>query len=317
MFKDEVHEILEENKGEFVPSKTLVHRLNKDRNQIWKAIQRLKDEGFEIESKPKYGYRLIEDTNKLHMTSLRKFINDETKIELHEEITSTNDYAKMLEHQEQNLIIIAKNQTKGRGRQNRSFYCEKDQGLYFSMVLHDQLTMEKISQLSSLVALGVVRAIKKVCHKEVQIKWINDIYDRELKIGGILCEADTNFDTGIISKLIIGIGLNLGRIQFPEHLKKIAASLEVECNYNELLGVLYEEVMKSIQSNLAMHLDEYKYYSCVIGERIDVLEKNQTYDAKVIDLDQHGALVIEKACGEIKKLISNEISIRRIRDEAQ
>ncbi|MEG0238128.1 MAG: biotin--[acetyl-CoA-carboxylase] ligase, partial [Clostridium sp.] len=155
-----------------------------------------------------------------------------------------------------------------------------------------------------------------------EIKWVNDIFLNNKKICGILTEAITDFESGMVENIIIGIGLNFKtkKEQFPDELQDIAGSIfesdENEITRNYLVGEIINEVL-DIYGNLNKKdfLNEYKELSLVLGKDIKYSQRNKWHNAKAIDIDSNGSLIVKCEDGTIKTLNSGEISVRRITDE--
>ena len=177
----------------------------------------------------------------LHSIHLRVQIRLETETdldyteamqyELHfvDTIDSTNNAVKALAQAgaSEGFVLIADHQTAGRGRLGRGFYSPKD-GLYLSIVIRPTFDMSRASQVTVAAAAATSESIDETCGCASQIKWVNDIYVNNKKVCGILTEATTDFETGQIDSLIIGIGINTSDKSFPPELADIAGSVSEE-----------------------------------------------------------------------------------------
>lgn len=236
-------------------------------------------------------------------------------IQIFSELDSTNRYLKDLakEGAEEGTVIIANKQSSGRGRLGRSFFSPEGTGIYMSILLRPNIELQKSVRITSMAAVAVARAIEKVSGIETKIKWVNDIFLNDKKVCGILTESGINTITGALDYAVLGIGINVGKIQFPEELKEIATSVCNECNHIVTRNDLVVEILKELQywyPSLwnGRFLQESKQRSILLGKEILVIgEKN--YYAKAVDLDDMGHLWIEKE-GKKELLHSGEVSIK-------
>lgn len=252
------------------------------------------------------------------LSNLKSIYNRNIKV--FNTIDSTNTYLKnavKAGSAEHGTVVIAYEQTAGRGRLGRSFYSPDKTGLYMSVLLDANQFEEEFSTNPALftvtAAVAVSRAIQKSANITVQIKWVNDLYLENKKICGILAEGIMS--AGKISKIVLGIGLNLTTSDFPEELQQKAGSLfrakDISSTFRlEMAAEIIENLFKALYENKQNIMAEYKKNSCVIGKTVQIITGTETYNAKAIDIDQNGGLVIEKEDGSRKILNSGEISLK-------
>lgn len=320
--REKVLHILYSKNGECVSSSEISSELNITRSAIFKIINELKAQGYNIESIHHKGYRLSEEdliSEKIINQNLEGFVSPKC-IKYLETVDSTNTYAKklLLEEHEVSDVIIANTQTSGRGRLGRSFFSPKDSGIYCTFILEPFLKLENSILITVAASVAVSKAIEKITGIETSIKWINDIYVNKKKVCGILTEAVTNFETGMIDKIILGIGINFNASDegFPDDIVNKAGALyngnTNNITRNMLISQLIIEVDKCI-SNIEDEniIEYYKSKSMVIGKFINVLNMGEetSIKGKAVDIDKNGFLIIETENGLIT-LNSGEISIR-------
>lgn len=320
--REKVLHILYSKNGECVSSSEISSELNITRSAIFKIINELKAQGYNIESIHHKGYRLSEEdliSANIINQNLEGFVSPK-RIKYLETVDSTNTYAKklLLEEHEVSDIIIANTQTSGRGRLGRSFFSPKDSGIYCTFILEPFLKLENSILITVAASVAVSKAIEKITGIETSIKWINDIYVNKKKVCGILTEAVTNFETGMIDKIILGIGINFNASDegFPDDIVNKAGALyngnTKNITRNMLISQLIIEVDKCI-SNIEDEniIEYYKSKSMVIGKFINVLNMGEetSIKGKAVDIDKNGFLIIETENGLIT-LNSGEISIR-------
>ncbi len=236
------------------------------------------------------------------------------EIILLDEIDSTNTYAKGLARKAaiEGTVVIAKNQIKGRGRMGRSFYSSKDNGIYMSIILRPQ--GENSLKITSMAAVAAANAIDEICGTKTQIKWVNDLYLGGKKICGILAEGVINPQTQMPNYVVLGIGINVKRMELPSELSDIATSIENEIGKRISRNTLISEILSSLDRLYENYekgefLEEYKKRSMVLGKDIKVICGDKAYCARAEDIDEAGGLIINRN-GKKEVLSSGEVSIR-------
>ena len=322
--KSDILSILEQNREEPVSGEAIASKLEVSRAYVWKAINQLKKEGYQISATPNLGYILNHETDVISKEGILPTLNEAlqtNELLVYKTIDSTNTEAKKLavSGASHGTVIISEEQTAGRGRRGRSFYSPKGLGIYMSFILKPAINVQDSVLITTAASVAVSRAIEKVTGLQVKIKWVNDLFYQDKKICGILTEAVTDCDTGSIDSLILGIGINfcLDSTAIPEELREIVGSLYVskptDVTRNLLCAQIINEVME-LSQHLAERefLKEYKQKSMVIGERILVIGQGEPVPARAIDIDSSGGLIVEFDSGQQNTLNSGEISIRKV-----
>ncbi|MDD3168344.1 MAG: biotin--[acetyl-CoA-carboxylase] ligase [Eubacteriales bacterium] len=327
---------LEENKGATVSGEELANRLNISRAAVWKSIQDLRQEGYRIDAITNKGYCLAQDSDVLSVEGIlphlkANFMAD--RIHVFRSLESTNLTAKKmaLDGIPPGTVVIAEEQTKGRGRMGRSFHSPPVGGIYISFILQPRFDAAKSVLITTAASVAVCKAIENVTGISCRIKWVNDVYLGEKKICGILTEAVTDFESGRIEYIVLGIGINYNTAQsaFPKELSGIAGSLLESgrlsgsaASRNRLIAELIDQVLE-INESLESRgfLADYKSRSFVLGKEILIIptagskqERNlsEGIPASAVDIDGDGGLVVRLQDGSVRTLNSGEISIRTI-----
>ena len=330
--KTELLSLLSENPGAFYSGQEIAERLGISRNSIWKAANSLKEQGFEVESRAGVGYRLAADRDIISRDVLASEIVHPCNIHVFEKIDSTNNYAKGLDVSGGPHLIIASEQTAGRGRLGRSFYSPAEKGIYMSLAFEPHFDLDKSLFVTTLSAVAMCRAIEEVTGLNPKIKWVNDIYLNGKKLAGILTEAESNFETGKIQKIIVGVGVNCFSCDMPEEIQEVATCIEAgSTNFsrNALIAAFCNQFFDMIENfDQKAILRDYKRRSFIIGEQILIFNPaiareigrtdERLHDgirARAIDIDENGGLVVEFLEGrlsrEMRTLTSGEITVRR------
>ena len=328
-------QILSENSGRYVSGQELADILGISRNSVWKAANKLKQQGYNIESMPGTGYRLISAGDILSQDYMRENITHPCRIQVFEKVDSTNKVAKQITDCSIPQIIVANEQTGGRGRLGRSFYSPAGTGLYITIAFKPSFGLDRAMLTTAAAAVVVCRAIEKVSGLRPKIKWVNDVYLGEKKLCGILTEAESNFETGTIEKIIVGTGINCFKASVPEELEDTVAFMENplrEFSRNELAVAVANEFLDVMENfDRTILLREYKNRSFILGEQIRIFnpaiarsmglspeKEKEGIKARAIDIDENGGLVVEFLEGrrsrEMETLTTGEITIRKTND---
>lgn len=245
----------------------------------------------------------------LNADKIESLINNKImKIHVFDTVTSTNDVARELcNTSAEPILVIADSQTNGRGRQGKSFFSPENSGLYFSFTYNTPSPAFDFTGLTCAVAVGVTRAIEKLTNLKPEIKWVNDIYLDGRKVAGILVQSVA--ENGVIKKVIIGVGVNISTVSFPDDIRDIAGSLGAELDRNILAAEIINNTYELLAKTPDSYLDEYRSKSNVIGKEIICIRDNVRHNALAVDIDPAGGLVVLEN-GEKTTLTSGEISLR-------
>ena len=323
-----VLQILYRKNGECVSSSEITGELGITRSAVFKIINELKKQGFDIESIHHRGYRLGNEKDIISPEIINEIIEKEgmnRSIQYFERVDSTNTFAKkiLMEGESYPDIIIANEQEQGRGRLGREFYSPKGTGIYCSFILDPFIKIENSILVTVAASVAVSRAIEKVTKKDTRIKWINDIYIDDKKVCGILTEAVTDFETGIIGKIILGIGINFNTPSesFPDEITDRASSVFMDDTFgvtrNQLIAQLIieiDECMNDIENDEIIRY--YRNKSLVLGKMLEItyFGQEKPIQGKAVDIDRNGFLIIETKNG-LLTLNSGEVSIRQNKEE--
>ena len=319
--KAQILKILEENRGLTVNGAKLANELYVTRSAVWKAMKALQKDGYQIEAVTNKGYTLKSGNDIVSAESITPLLKGnaaEFLLDVRQTVTSTNTIAKELAAKgaKEGTVIIAREQTEGRGRMGRSFYSPHSSGIYFTIILRPKVNLEDSLLITTATAVAVAQAIEAVAQVKAEIKWVNDIYIAEKKVCGILTEASINFESGGLEYAVVGIGINIETKSFPEELTGIAGSVFADKpDHSPVTSILLAEVLNRIaecMNNLTdkEYLDEYRKRSFLIGRDILVLKNKESLSAKAVDLDEKARLVVRYDNGVTEALSSGEVSVR-------
>ena len=316
------------SEGGYVSGASLCEELGVSRQAVWKNITALKENGYEIESVPKKGYRLASVPDTLYAPDILSRLPESClcrKVECFSSIDSTNTKAKQLAElgEAEGTLVTAEEQTAGKGRRGRSWESEPGVGIWMTLLLRPSLLPVKVSGLTLLAALALVRAIKDVCRLDAQIKWPNDVILAKKKICGILTEMSS--EENYVHYVVVGIGINANMASFSREVEETATSIYLQTgkkiNRAELAAAWIQSfceyygqfikrqdlsfVTEEYNSVLANKDKEVRVYYGMAGQIS--LENTDVGIARGIDRD--GALLVDMK-GQRKRIVSGEVSVR-------
>lgn len=305
--KEKILEILNENIGKCISGGEIAKRLSITRNAVWKGINALKQDGYDISSVANSGYVLNTSVELFNEDTINKYLKTKRKIMVYEEIPSTNTEAKALAQNgaSEGDVVIAKSQSAGKGRMGRSFISNSENGLYMSIILKPSIPLDKCIYITVLGAVAVLDAIEETSGIECQIKWVNDIYINEKKVSGILTEASIDFETSSLQYAILGIGVNITPPEngFPKDIENIATAIYSEgtCpkHYKSILCAKIIDNFFDGYKHLEQKefIERYRQKSMLIGKEVEVQVGSNITSGKVVDIDKNAQLIVKTKDG--------------------
>ena len=321
MLKDSVLSMFREADGAFLSGEELARRLGVTRAAVWKAVEQLRNQGCEIESVTRRGYRLQTVGDVLSEEGIRaRLRRGDLRLRVYDAVSSTNSLLKTLATQDEpaGTALLAVRQTAGRGRRGRSFFSPSGSGLYLSLLLRPALRASEATRLTACAAVAAAEAVEELSGKDAGIKWVNDLYMDGKKICGILTEAGMDFESGQLSYVIVGIGINLNDPEggFPPELREIAGSvfgsMKIPEARNRLAAGILDRLADYAEDPASPAVFEaYRRRSFVLGREIRILAPGcEPEPAEALDLEPDYALRVRMKDGSVRLLNSGEISIR-------
>lgn len=311
--KEQLIQILEENRNTTISGQALADQLHVTRSAIWKAMELIKKEGYAIQATPNKGYTLLENSDVLSVPGIQHYLQRDIDIFIYDSLPSTNTAMKRLaiDNGKHCSVILANEQTAGRGRFDRSFYSPLNKGIYMSILVKQKKKFQHSTRITLQTAVALTRAIETLYGIKTQIKWVNDIYYHGKKLCGILSEAISDFESGMIESIIVGIGINVSTTldDFPKELQNTATSLDfLQVNRNQFIASILHNFFNVIEEDDSSILQEYREKSCILHKTIHFMKDNSMVKGYAKDINEEGNLVIAYDHTEII-LNSGEISI--------
>jgi BirA family biotin operon repressor/biotin-[acetyl-CoA-carboxylase] ligase len=289
------------SRGEVVSGEQLSAALGISRVSIWKHIHKLQELGYQIHP-ASGGYRLIHSPDILFPW---EYQGEAANIQYFAEVSSTMDTAKDLARKNcpDFTVVIAGRQTNGRGRLNRTWLSD-DGGLYFTMVLRPEIPVQWSFRVNFLASLTLAQVIREMLQIEAKVKWPNDILVDEKKISGMLSELEAEADR--VFFISIGIGINVnndpsGAEPGASSLKQIAGC---EVSRKDLLARFLEVFGDRLKNaDFEDVVAEWKKYTLTLGRHVRIVTHLEKSEGLAVDVDESGALVLELADGNLKKIV--------------
>ena len=307
----------------YVSGQELCNKFGVSRTAIWKVINQLKEAGYEIEAAQNKGYHLIAAPDVMTEAELESLKNTQwagCEIYCFDSIDSTNTKAKELAEagHPSGTLVVADQQTLGRGRRGRSWESPAGTGIFMTLMLKPDINPNNASMLTLVAAMATARAITEVTGEAAQIKWPNDIVMNGKKVVGIVTEMSAQFD--YINHIVVGIGINVHNEEFPEEIAKTASSLLLECGHRIHRASLIEAFLEEFERLYAVYLEtedmsglQKEYDSLLVnrGRQVRVLDPKEPFEGKAMGITKKGELIVDT--WESRKLVSSgEVSVRGI-----
>lgn len=308
--------------GGYLSGQYLAELIGCSRTAVWKHIEELRKEGFELEAVRRKGYRILKTPEKITADEIRlglttNFIG--RQIHYQESVESTQRIAHKLASEEapEGTVVIAEEQTSGRGRMNRQWHSPKYTGVWMSLIIRPNIPLIKAPQLTLLSAVAIVQAVEEITGLYPQIKWPNDILVNGKKVTGILTELQAEADQ--IHSIIIGIGINVNQKKddFPEELRDKASSLLIESGKLISRSTLIRNVFKHFEKLYKLYLDQgflpikllWEGCAISIGKKIKARTLSAVLVGKALGITDEGVLMLEDGDGTIHHIYSADIEL--------
>ncbi|MDD5170467.1 MAG: biotin--[acetyl-CoA-carboxylase] ligase [Syntrophales bacterium] len=310
--------------GGWVSGQLLAEVTAMTRSAVWKQIMVLREEGYRIEALTRRGYRLLDIPDKLLVSEIRDGLKTEVigkkEIFHYKQTDSTNRRAKELAaaNVAEGTLVIAEEQTQGRGRLDRQWFSPAGQGIYMSLIIRPSLFPAQATRMVLLTAVAVAEALIDTTGLDVMIKWPNDILVRGRKLAGILMEVAMEMDA--IDYMVVGLGVNvnIGEDQFPEVFRGQATSILMETGRPFLRLQLLRRILESFEHHYRLFqeagydpiVQRFRALTDIVGRQISVQTINGSFSGEVMDFDPDGFLVLRDNKGDDIRIYSGDVTIR-------
>ena len=320
--KKKILEMLRDAGKNFVSGENIATLMNVSRTAIWKHVQSLRKRGYQISSSERLGYKLEKIPDLLLPEIVQFELNTKifgagTNYIYKNSIESTNELAKKLAYHgaAAGTVVVAEEQTGGKGRLERNFFSPRAKGIWFSVILRPRCMAKDAPKFTLMAAVAVAKAMERF-NLRAEIKWPNDIMFDGRKLVGILTEMSA--EIAHVNYIVVGIGINvnISRAEFPQSIREIATSLSEmngeNLNRAKFFRAVLEEFEKLyIAKNFKDVFNLWRKFNNTLGEKVTVLsaETGDIFTGTAVDIDAEGALIVETN-GERKIVYAGDVSIR-------
>lgn len=311
----------------YVSGEEMAGQLGLSRAAVWKAVDALRGQGYEIEARSGLGYRLLSAPDALTETEIRSFLHPTKtvgrRLRCFEEIDSTNTFVKQiaLKGAEDGTVVIANAQTGGRGRMGRSFQSPRNKGIYLTALLRPVVPVERLMTVTALAGVAVCDAVEQVCGLRPGIKWPNDPVLEKKKLCGILTELSVEADTGMLQSLALGIGLNVHQRpeDFSLDVAEMATSLDLVVGHPVSRPALAAAVIEALDrlytslqnGDLSGYLRAFRRDCVNLGRLVQTVNRDGSRQVvTAVGIDEKFGLIVQEKSGEKRVIRSGEVSIR-------
>ena len=323
MSKQKILSLLNQSEG-YLSGAEMSRQLGISRAAISKAVESLRQEGYEIDAVTNRGYKLLSSPDRLTEGEILPYLSVRhvaRHLEVFATIDSTNNYLK---RESGNLpdgaTAVADQQTGGRGRLGRNFASPEGKGIYYSVLLRPDLPPAEAVNLTAYVAVAVCNGIEEATGVRPQIKWTNDIVMNGRKVCGILTEMAIEGETAALQYIVTGIGVNVNQTaeDWPEELKAIAGSIAQAVRHPVrrgrlaacLLNALDQVYLDWLAGNHASYLEQYRKDCLTVGREVKLLRSGGEEIATAIGIDDKFGLIVRHPDGREETVTSGEVSVR-------
>ncbi|MCA9773377.1 MAG: biotin--[acetyl-CoA-carboxylase] ligase [Myxococcales bacterium] len=313
--------ILEEAAPGFVSGEAISARVGLTRAAVWKQVEKLRAEGYRIEARRREGYRLRSDSAPFHGQAIARAREEATMnaiggtIHYFPELDSTNTRARELarEGAPDGTCVIADRQTQGRGRLGRTWISPPGVNLYLSVILRPALAPIEAPTITLATAVALADAVEAATGCTPEIKWPNDILLGRKKAAGVLTELEAEQDR--VHFVIVGIGVNVGQVEFAEDIRSFATSLRLAAGREvsrtrfaaSLLDAMERRVGSLLTEGFAPIREAWSARAAYRGERVRVALGDTTVTGVLRGIDERGQLVLEDAEGRPIEIIAGDV----------
>jgi BirA family transcriptional regulator, biotin operon repressor / biotin---[acetyl-CoA-carboxylase] ligase len=316
---DKLVDLFAKNATVVIPGPKIASQIGVTRSTVWKYIERLRELGVDIKGHPATGYQLRKLPDLLLPSLIRPELGDN---EIGQHLVhffrtgSTNDDAFKLAARgaPHGTVVVAEEQTAGRGRFGRKWISEKSAGIYSSTLLRPPLAPAAAPILTLAAGVAVHHAVAAVTGLAPDIRWPNDVLLKGKKVSGILTEMQAELDR--MHAVVLGIGINVNQREMPPEIRAIATSLRLETGvvYSraQVLVAMLKELERAYklllaEGNVAVARAFTEVSSFAKGKKIRVVANGEEFQATTAGLEPTGALRARRDDGHEELLVAGEI----------
>ena len=311
--------LLRTHAHDWISGERLSRELGVTRSAVWKHVRKLRRDGYEIASAPRKGYRMTRISPLLLPEEIQNGLRTRSfgqgKIVYLETTDSTNTRARELANQgsPEGTLVVAEQQTAGRGRKGRVWHSPKRDGIYISLILRPKISPLEAPKITLLAGIAAAEAILSLADLDVHIKWPNDILIGKRKVAGVLTEIASDLDE--VSHVVTGLGMNGNVREFPPELRDVGTSLYLETGRPVDRASLVRSFLERYEHFYAIFLqgrtqdilERWKTLSRTLGSRIAVEISGRRITGVARDIEPDGSLILETPDGKSHRVFSGDL----------
>ena len=312
--------LLAENATIVVSGARIAREIGVSRSTVWRWVERLRELGVRAKGHPRTGYFLEKVPDILTPEMLRQRLKGSLfgkHIYHFFKVNSTNRVALELGHagEPEGAVVLAEEQTAGRGRSGRTWHSERAAGIYVTLLLRPKLAPVQAPLLTMMAGLSAHAAIQAQTGLAVDLKWPNDLLIGGKKAGGILTEMHA--EPGQVRFVIVGIGLNVNQEKFPGELSSVATSLRIETGRLQSRLELLVRLLREFESDYNQFLREgpasvIERFSAISsyaqGKRVRVSNGKESFTGITAGLGPEGLLQVQREGGQLTTVIAGDVA---------
>ena len=295
--KSTLFSVFNNHKNHFFELEELTSGLHMSQQAVFDEINHIRHMGYNIEFDERKGYRMMDRADEISMNNLKKQLDPVYTVEIVDQATSTNSVLRYrsagLPH---GYVLITEEETAAHSKQGTKVFCPKNGGIYLSICLKPKFSLDLIAKLSSAAAAAVAKAIEINYGIRPEIRWLDDIYINNKRVGGILAESGIKLNPIELDYVLIGMIINVHSVTFPDDMQD-CSSIEDQThsivNRNQLIiDILntFAHHLRHIEGN--NFLKYYLSYSDMIGKNVTVHKKDHEFVGTVQQIDDNVSLVV-------------------------
>lgn len=308
-----------------ISGEAIGQELGISRSAVWKHIKELRGKGYQIDSSPRLGYRLVKVTDLIVPEEIQRNLSTKfigRNIIYRKEVSSTQDIASKhaINNAQEGTAIVAESQSAGKARRGRSWVSPSEGGIYVSIILRPDIRPVSAVQIPLVVGVALAKSIQKITSLKPEIKWPNDILINNKKVSGILAEISCEVDR--INYILVGIGINVNTrmTELPSDVRVLATSISNECGREisrvELLRHFFTELETVYVNYLINGFSDirqvWKRLTNTVGSKVKVIDGAQEIRGKALDIDENGFLIILTESGDTIRITGGDVSLRAL-----
>ncbi|MGB8325200.1 MAG: biotin--[acetyl-CoA-carboxylase] ligase [Candidatus Acidiferrum sp.] len=315
--------LLSENATIVISGERIAREIGVSRSTVWRWVERLRELGVRVKGQQSAGYFLERVPDILTPDLLRKRMKGKLfgkRVYHFFKTDSTNRVAMELGYagEPEGSVILAEEQTAGRGRSGRSWHSERGAGLYVTLLLRPRLSPVQAPLLTMLAGLSAHSAIQAQTGLSAELKWPNDLLMDGKKVGGILTEMHA--EPTQVRFVIVGIGINTNQEKFPHDIASVATSLRKESGRTHSRLELLVRLLNEFESDYNRFLHEGARYvvdrfervsSFASGKRVRVETGFETYFGTTAGLTSDGLLQVKREEGPVTMVVAGDVTEAR------